>query len=193
MENHRLEAKLTAAAVTKIMGDVWEPARRNSDGEMVLKLNLHLAWVAWGGTFLLFGMSIASTIAYLIYGEEATGIDLTPVGILWITALLIGAASLIFIRCKAIVNDTTIRVHTMFKVKEIDFADIQKMTVWKFPSRFVLHGTHHKVRMQTNYKGTGEFITLLHDKIGYEKSKPAIVFRDLNKEQLRRYSGTNRR
>ncbi|MCE5168220.1 hypothetical protein LQV63_02640 [Paenibacillus profundus] len=87
------------------------------------------------------------------------------------TVLLTGFCALFMKRTKAVVDETTIRVHTMFGIQKIQFSDIQKITVRNFPARFILYGPHsgYRVKMPSAYTGTGEFISLLYKKSAMKK------------------------
>jgi len=180
----RLERALTGAVIKKVEEGIWQTAMKNKQGEKLLLPNPSIKRLVWVG----FIIEVVFYIGVILI-DKFTDEEIDPYLYYGMLAaiLLIGSITLHLMRAKVIVNETSVRVHSVFRVKEIDFSQIQKVTIKSFPPRFILHGPnrHNRVSVPASYIGTGEFVSILYNKLGYEKSAPAIVHRDMNKDRYK--------
>jgi len=186
----RIERALTGAIIKKVEEGIWEAAMKNNQGEKLLLPNLSIKKLVAVGFVLEVVMCIAVIMLDLFTDEE---IDPYLHYGMFAAVLLTGSIMVYLMRAKVIVSEASVRVHSVFRVQRIDFSEIQKVSVKSFPPRFILHSPnrHNKVSVPASYIGTGEFVTILYNKLGYEKSIPAIVHRDMNKERYKnRYRNT---
>lgn len=153
-----------------MLGYVFQPARRNRRGEMVLIKGKLINW----GVYIGFLMALSAFTLFYLNDEDSEEwiYNLIYMGA---AALFLGACSLILACSRTVVNELSVTRYTWLGKKTMAFADIHTVSFTRFfGGCFVLKSGKKTVWVPLENVGSAEFVELLCEKLGKERCAPAV-------------------
>lgn len=177
-----MQSLLMRRVIAYMMKYTFLPAKRNKAGEMILVQSSLVKWLA----FFLFLLATSFFLGQIFRDhlvEEAIGFT----GVLTIA---LGYYFWVLATSKIVVNESTVISCKWYGKKTIPFSRLEQVTVTPtFGGCLILRDDKRSFRVPLEYVGMAEFVVLLREKVGYDKSVQAIVAISERKRQM---EGMNR-